>query len=275
MSDYTRIASAIEFIAENATAQPSLDEIAAHVHLSPYHFQRLFSRWAGITPKRFLQVLTLERAKVLLADSQPLLHVADAVGLSSASRLYDHFIHLEAISPGEFKQGGAGLTIEHAVHDSIFGDAFIAVTPRGICRLAFIDTGERDAQLAVLRRQWPQAELREDVERTRPFIDAIFAGGFPADRPLSLLVSGTNFQINVWKALLRIPPGAYASYGQVAAAAGRPGAARAVGMAVGANPIAFVIPCHRVIQQNGALGGYRWGLTRKRAIQAWEAARQP
>ncbi|MEW7865151.1 methylated-DNA--[protein]-cysteine S-methyltransferase [Aeromonas diversa] len=273
MSDYARIAAAIAFITSQVERQPHLDEIAAHVHLSPFHFQRLFSRWAGVTPKRYLQVLTLERAKVLLQESRPLLDVADTLGLSSGSRLYDHFVQLEAVTPGEYKQRGAGLTIAHAVHDTPFGRAFIALTPRGVCSFSFQDGAEPDEALIALGRTWPLAQLEEDLPRTQAVIDAMFDGAKTPDRPISLHVSGTNFQISVWKALLQIPPARVVSYAQVASAVGNPKAARAVGLAVGANPVAFMIPCHRVIQQNGRLGGYHWGETRKQAIHAWEAAR--
>jgi len=273
MTDYQRIAAAIDFIAGRVNSQPALHEIAAHVHLSPYHFQRLFCRWAGVTPKKFLQVLTVERAKQLLDEARPLLEVSDSLGLSSGSRLYDHFVQLEAVTPGEFKLGGAGLTIEYAVHDTPFGKAFIATTPRGVCRFAFLDSAEPDEPLRGLREQWPHALLRENRRGTRAVVDSMFGEARRAARPVSLHVSGTNFQVSVWKALLQIAPAKVASYAQVAGAIGRPASARAVGQAVGANPVAFLIPCHRVIQQSGKLGGYHWGLTRKQAIHAWEAAR--
>jgi AraC family transcriptional regulator of adaptative response/methylated-DNA-[protein]-cysteine methyltransferase len=273
MSDYERIAQAISFINSRVDRQPTLNEIAAHVHLSPFHFQRLFSRWAGVTPKRFLQVLTLERAKQLLSESMPLLEVSDSVGLSSGSRLYDHFIQLEAVTPGEYKTGGIGLTIEYGVHGTPFGNVFIAITPKGVCKLAFLQDDEIDEHLAELCKTWPYAEMHANRQSTLEVIDAMFGGEIRSNRPLSLHVSGTNFQASVWKALLAIPPGTVASYAQVAAAIGHPNAARAVGLAVGANPVAFLIPCHRVIRQSGKIGGYHWGETRKHAIHAWEAAR--
>lgn len=273
MSDYARIADAIRFIASQVARQPTLDEIAAHVHLSPFHFQRLFSRWAGVTPKRYLQVLTLERAKALLQESRPLLEVADTLGLSSGSRLYDHFVQLEAVTPGEYKQRGAGLVITHGVHDTPFGQAFVALTPRGVCNFSFLDDQAPQTPLAALVQSWPEAELREAPSRTQGVIHTMFDTNKKADRPISLHVSGTNFQISVWRALLQIPPAKVVSYAQVASAVGNPKAARAVGLAVGANPVALMIPCHRVIQQNGKLGGYHWGETRKQAIHAWEAAR--
>ncbi|MBI3526044.1 MAG: methylated-DNA--[protein]-cysteine S-methyltransferase [Betaproteobacteria bacterium] len=273
MTDYERIAAAITFIVDQVNHQPTLQEIAAHSHLSPFHFQRLFSRWAGVTPKRFLQVLTLERAKQLLNESKSLLEVSDTLGLSSGSRLYDHFVQLEAVTPGEYKMAGAGLKIEYAVHDTPFGPAFIATTPRGICSFAFLERGKVAEHLSGLQQEWPHAQLRENRLPTLAVIKAMFDEEKSSDRPVSLHVSGTNFQVSVWKALLRIPPAAVVSYSQVATAIGRPGSARAVGLAVGANPVAFLIPCHRVIQQSGKLGGYHWGLTRKQAIHAWESAR--
>ncbi|WP_454009194.1 bifunctional transcriptional activator/DNA repair enzyme AdaA [Aeromonas sp. Marseille-Q7275] len=273
MSDYARISDAIAFIASQVARQPTLDEIAAHVHLSPFHFQRLFSRWAGVTPKRYLQVLTLERAKALLQESRPLLEVADTLGLSSVSRLYDHFVQLEAVTPGEYKQRGAGLVIDHGVHDTPFGQAFVALTPRGVCNFSFLDDQAPQTPLAALAQRWPAAELRDAPSRTQSVIHTMFDGSKTPDRPISLHVSGTNFQVSVWRALLEIPPAKVVSYAQVASAIGNPKAARAVGLAVGANPVALMIPCHRVIQQNGKLGGYHWGETRKQAIHAWEAAR--
>lgn len=275
MTDYERIAKAIEFIADRVDRQPTLEEVAAHLHLSPFHFQRLFSRWAGVTPKRFLQVLTVERAKRLLAEAKPLLAVSDALGLSSGSRLYDHFVQLEAVTPGEFRLRGAGLVIRFAVHETPFGPAFVAMTPKGICHFAFVDGGDIDGRLAALRAQWPLADLLEDGRSAQAAVRAMF--GEPGHRepgvPISLHVSGTNFQVSVWKALLNIAPATLASYAQVADAVGRPKAARAVGQAVGANPVALLIPCHRVIRESGELGGYHWGGTRKLAIQAWELAR--
>ncbi|MBU2833799.1 bifunctional transcriptional activator/DNA repair enzyme AdaA [Acidithiobacillus ferriphilus] len=275
MTDYVRIADAIDFIARRVDSQPTLNEIAAHLHLSPFHFQRLFCRWAGVTPKRFLQVLTLERAKQLLSESRPLLEVSDSLGLSSASRLYDHFVHLEAVTPGEFKMRGRGLTIEYAVHDTPFGKAFIAITSKGICNFSFLDGAETDEHLTGLHKKWPNAMVHENRQQTLAVIRAMFCGKMKLDRPIpiSLHVSGTNFQISVWKALLQIAPATVASYSQVATAIGHPSSAKAVGLAVGANPVAFLIPCHRVIQQSGKLGGYHWGETRKQAIHAWESAR--
>ena len=272
-ADYDRIAQAILFITTRADKQPTLVEIAAHVNLSPFHFQRLFSRWAGVTPKRFLQVLTLDRAKMLLRESKPLLDVSDTLGLSSGSRLYDHFVQLEAVTPGEYKRSGDTLSIQYGVHNTPFGSVFVATTNRGICKLAFLESGTQDLHLTDLRTTWHNADITEDHNSTLEVVTRMFAGQRQWDRPLSLFVSGTNLQINVWRALLQIPPGSVTSYANVAAAIGRPRSARAVGLALGANPVAFLIPCHRVIQQSGKLGGYHWGENRKHAIHAWESAR--
>ncbi|MCT2532418.1 methylated-DNA--[protein]-cysteine S-methyltransferase [SAR92 clade bacterium H231] len=272
-SDYQRIAQAIEFINANAKQQPSLENIAAHLHLSPFHFQRLFSQWAGVAPKKYLQILTVDRAKQLLAQSKPLAEVSDSVGLSGSSRLHDHFVQLEAASPGEFKAGGAGMEIRYSVIGGPFGDAFIAVTPRGICKLSFLSNNNIEQQIVDLNAQWPAAKLVNQASETTQMVEALFAGKQTINGPLSLYVKGTNFQINVWRALLQIEPGCINSYAQVAAAVGKPRAYRAVGTAIGSNQVAFFIPCHRVLQQSGQIGGYLWGETRKHAIHAWESAR--
>lgn len=273
MNDYERIAKAIQYVANGVTDQPTLHEMAAHVHLSPHHFHKLFSRWAGVTPKRFLQVLTVERAKRLLRSAKPLLEVSAAVGLSSGSRLYDHFVTLEAITPGEYKLRGAGLRIEYAVHDTPFGSAFVGMTERGVCKLSFLGPNGMEGELRDLAQRWPRAQFIHSNQATATLMKQMFDADGTTDRPLSLLVQGSNFQVNVWKALLRIPAGAVTSYSEVAAAIDRPAAARAVGHAVGQNPIALLIPCHRVIRQSGSIGGYRWGENRKHAIHAWETAR--
>jgi len=273
MTDYERIAKAISFINETVNEQPTLEQISAHLHMSPYHFQRLFSRWVGVTPKKYLEILTVERAKILLSESKPLLEVSESLGLSSGSRLYDHFVKLEAVTPGEFKKRGKGITISYGVHSTPFGDVFIALTPRGVCKLSFIDCEGASTHLNDLIRHWPMAEIQEETKITYQVVQSIFFDESKLDRPLSLHVVGTNFQVSVWRALLQIPHGSVVSYSQVAEALGKPNASRAVGAAVGANPIAFVIPCHRVILQNGKLGGYRWGETRKHAIHAWESAK--
>lgn len=272
MSDYDRIAQAISYINTRVHEQPTLEEIAAHLHLSPFHFQRLFGRWAGVTPKRYLQILTVERAKQLLAESKSLLEVSDALGLSSGSRLYDHFVQLEAVTPGEYKKCGAGLAIDYGVHLTPFGNVFIAVTPRGICKLVFMDDDNIDVHIQALQGVWRHSSIKENTRSTALLVKMMFDRKVKLDRPLSLYVSGTNFQISVWKALLQIPPGSLASYSQIACVIGQPRAARAVGTANAHNPVAFLIPCHRVIQQSGKIGDYHWGTVRKQAMHVWETA---
>lgn len=274
MSDYSRIEKAMIYMSEHVTRQPSLDEVAAHVHLSPFHFQRLFCRWAGTTPKRFLQALTLERGKRMLDDAHSLMEVSHSIGLSGSSRLHDHFVTLEAVTPGEYKSKGQDLIIEYGFHATPLGKMFVAVTRRGICRLAFVDYSCADQMLAELGKDWPKGTLVSSDQSTNYVIEALF--GEPAERrrgSISLHVAGTNFQLAVWRALLRIPPARLASYSQIASALGCPKASRAVGNAIGANPIALLIPCHRVIQKSGALGGYRWGLAKKQMVQTWEQLR--
>jgi AraC family transcriptional regulator, regulatory protein of adaptative response / methylated-DNA-[protein]-cysteine methyltransferase len=274
VSAYATISAAIDYIASHRHQQPGLDDIAAHVHLSPFHFQRLFAQWVGVSPKRFLQVLTVEQAKQQLSRSRPLLDISEAVGLSSGSRLYDHFVTLEAATPGEVKNQGAGLEIYWDCGETPFGHAFIATTPRGICKLAFLDADYTGAHcLAELERDWPAASLAAKPGLTENLLNPLFSQATTADKPLSLYVKGSNFQVQVWKSLLRIQSAEFASYGDIARYLGKPGSARAVGGAVGSNPVGLLIPCHRVIRETGELGGYRWGEARKRCIHAWEAAR--
>jgi AraC family transcriptional regulator, regulatory protein of adaptative response / methylated-DNA-[protein]-cysteine methyltransferase len=268
--DYRRIEQAILFLDERFPAQPGLEEVAASVGLSSFHFQRLFKRWAGISPKRFLQFLTLDYAKRALQESESVLEATYAAGLSSPSRLHDLFVAAEAVTPGEFRKKGAGLRIQYGFHPSPFGECLLARTERGICALFFVLHENRKETLADLRRRWPAAELVEDAEATKLLLKNIFNG---RSNKVPLDLHGTNFQLQVWQALLEIPPGAVAPYEKIAARAGKPRATRAVGTAVGQNPIAFLIPCHRVIRKVGAIGNYHGGVTRKRAILAWEAAR--
>jgi AraC family transcriptional regulator of adaptative response/methylated-DNA-[protein]-cysteine methyltransferase len=270
-SDYERIETAIRFIEDNAAEQPSLEEISGHVGLSPFHFQRLFRRWAGISPKRFLQFVTVEHAKELLAGASSVMDTAYEVGLSGPARLHDHFVALEAVTPGEYKSGGAGLEIVYGVHDSPFGEVFLATTDRGICGLRFVD-GDLEQAVGWLGNLWPGAHLDEDKVGTRTVARQVFEDSDSAE-PIPVLVKGTNFQVAVWKALLRIPAGQLVAYEDVARSIGRPSASRAVGSAVGANRISYLIPCHRVIRSSGALGGYAWGSPRKRAIIGWEVSR--
>jgi AraC family transcriptional regulator of adaptative response/methylated-DNA-[protein]-cysteine methyltransferase len=254
-----------------------LRDVAATVGLSEFHFQRLFSRWAGISPKQFLRVQTLEFAKDRLAESRNVLEAAWDSGLSGGGRMHDLFVTIDAVTPGEYQSGGAGLEIAAGFHATPFGEALLGVTQRGIVALSFT-AGDREAVLAELRKRWPAATITMSAEETGPLVDQIFAGweregGFSALAPLRVLVKGTNFQTKVWQALLRIPAGHLASYEDVARLVRSRDAARAVGAAVAANPVAYLIPCHRVIRTTGALGGYHWGVDRKRAMLAWEAGR--
>jgi AraC family transcriptional regulator of adaptative response/methylated-DNA-[protein]-cysteine methyltransferase len=269
--DYTRIEQAIRDLEANFQRQPELAEIAASVHLSEYHFQRLFTHWVGISPKRYLQYLTKESAKSWLKASASLLEAAYASGLSGPGRLHDLFVSCEAVTPGEFKHKGEGLQIAYGIHPSPFGECLLAVTERGICSLMFVQDGNQAAALADFRHDWQKAELSADPDRTRPLLEQVFSTSRGGSLPLHLL--GTNFQIKVWEALLRIPPGALTTYTTVAQSIGRPSAARAVSNAVAHNPIAYVIPCHRVIRESGEMGGYRYGIPRKRAMLEWETAR--
>lgn len=272
--EYGRIARAIRFLTENRERQPSLEEVARVVGSSPWHFQRTFLRWAGVSPKRFLQFLTVEHAKERLEAAASVLDAALEAGLSGPSRLHDHFVALEAVTPGEFKSAGEGLEIVHGTAVSPFGTVFLAATSRGVVHLAFPEGGESATEETRVARAWPAARLRPDPAVAQRLTERIFSLGAPTRRePISVLVRGTNFQVQVWKALLRIPSGELTTYGRLAQAVGRPGAARAVGGAVGANPVAFLVPCHRVIAAQGGLGGYRWGTERKRALLAWEGAR--
>ncbi len=272
--DYARVEQAIRFLEENDHRQPSLKEVAESVNLSEYHFQRLFTRWVGISPKRFLQFLTKERAKELLENSRDVLQVAYETGLSGPGRLHDLFVACEAVTPGEFKQRGQGLAITYGFHPTPFGECLVAVTERGICHLAFVGPDGRQLALDALTSRWHNAKLVQDTAGTRPVVQQIFAW-YAGQSPtrLQLYLSGTNFQIKVWEALLRIPAGAVASYEDIAARIGRPSAARAVSNAVAHNPIPVIIPCHRVIRKGGDLGGYHYGTARKKALLGWEAAR--
>lgn len=270
--DYQRIAQAIAFIQQNHLSQPDLATVAQHVHLSEYHFQRLFTKWAGISPKRFLQYLTIEYAKSRIAQTESLLDLTLNVGLSSPGRLHDLFVKLEAMSPGEFKLGGAGLKIQYGIHDTPFGQSLLALTPRGICNLNFLHPSSEQHAEQMLSLEWKNAEITRDQFATRAICEQIFSPDRDK-KPLTLLVKGTNFQIQVWRGLLKIPFAGMATYQSVAEMIGRPTAVRAVGNAVGNNPIAYLIPCHRVIRESGKLGGYRWGLERKTAILGWEASR--
>ncbi len=267
--DYRRIERAIGWMDANFLARPSIGDIAAVAGLSPAHFSRLFRRWSGLSPARYLNRLRLVRAERDLLDGASVEQAAWAAGLSGAGRLHDLFVTVEAVSPGEFKSGGGGVELRAGSGDTPFGRAFVARSDRGIVELGFLgERSETDAR-ADLGRAWPGARIVEDP-RAGDVLDEIFAAG---GGKRVLHVRGTNFQQQVWRALLAVPPGETTDYGSLAAAVGRPGASRAVGNAVGANPVAWLIPCHRVLRRNGELGGYRWGPDRKRAMLAWECCR--
>ena len=267
--DYTRIEQAICYIEANVLRQPTLTEVAAHIGLSEYHFQRLFTRWAGVSPKRFLQFLTKEYVKQLLDHSSNLLDATYAAGLSSPGRLYDLCVQTEAVTPGEYRSKAAGLEIAFAFHPTPFGECLLGLTSRGICCLAFVDDDHPSA-LENLRRSWPYAVLTEAPARTAPVIDRIFSP--LSTTPIPLHLRGTNFQVKVWEALLRLPTGGVTTYQALAEQVGSSRAARAVGNAVAHNPVAWLIPCHRVLQKTGLFGNYRYGPIRKKAILGWELA---
>ncbi|MFN3232421.1 MAG: bifunctional transcriptional activator/DNA repair enzyme AdaA [Alphaproteobacteria bacterium] len=270
---YTTIERALRHIAAHQTEQPSLAELAAEAGLSESHFQRVFKSWAGVSPKQFLKHLTLQAAKERLKQSESLLDAAYDVGLSGPGRLHDLFVTLEAMTPGDFKRAGQGVDIHYGFHDSPFGECLLAVTDRGICGLGFVGEGGRIAALEDFRRRWPAARFIERSCETASLMPEIFATGanVPAGR-LALAVPGTPFQLKVWQGLLNIPSGRLSTYGALAQRLGMPkGAARAVGSAVGANPVSWLIPCHRVIRETGAVTGYHWGTGRKLAMLGWEA----
>ncbi len=269
--NYRRVEKAIGYLLQNSRSQPSLEEVAAQVHMSPFHFQRVFSDWAGISPKKFLQFITLGELKKELAETRNLIDAAERVGLSAQSRVYDLFVRLEAVTPEEYRTGGKGIGIRYGFHDTPFGPCCIAYTARGVCSLRFTSAARRDA-VAEIRRRWENADLTPDQEGTEKIVRRIFEW-HPHGRPLNVLVKGTGFQVKVWEALLKIPFGSVASYRTVARSIRHPDAVRAVGAAVGANPVAYVIPCHRVIRSGGIIGDYHWGSERKAAIIGWERAK--
>lgn len=271
--DYLRIEQAILYLENHYKDQPGLEAVAANIGLSEYHFQRLFTRWAGVSPKRFLQFLTKEGAKELLDRSENLLDTTHQVGLSSLGRLHDLFVTTEAVTPGEYKSHGAGVTIRYGIHPTPFGKCVIAATERGICHLSFVQTSEGEA-LDQLAADWKQATMTEDYKATAPLIGPIFDLRHNYhSKPLNVHLRGTNFQLKVWEALLQVPAGSVTTYEGIAARIGKPGATRAVGTAVGHNPVAVLIPCHRVIRKVGEFGNYRYGTLRKKALLAREFAR--
>lgn len=273
-SDYARVEHAIHFIQANVRERPRLAEIAAELGLSEFHFQRLFQRWAGVSPKRFLQFLTLEHAKRLLNETRSVLETTNELGLSGPSRLHDLFLSLERLTPGEYKNGARGLTVRWGIEDTALGPALIAAVDRGLCGVSFITGGDERVALRELAQRWPQAKLEPDPAAVKGYAKALRARmQGRAGEPLSVVLKGTPMQLKVWEALLRIPPGGVATYGDVAKWAAIPKAARAVGHAVGLNPIAYLIPCHRVISASGVFGAYRWGAPRKVAMLGMEMSR--
>jgi AraC family transcriptional regulator of adaptative response/methylated-DNA-[protein]-cysteine methyltransferase len=272
--DYNRIADAIRFFSANVKAQPGLDEVARQVHLSPFHFHRMFRQWAGVSPKQFLQYLSVEYAKeILKTTGSSLFDTALETGLSGTGRLHDLFIKLEGMTPGEYKNGGAALDINYSYADTPFGKMIVASTPKGICHMAFADTGERVA-LDHLTGQFPNARFNQVVDRVQQNALFVFAQDWSKLDEIKLHLKGTDFQLKVWETLLTIPTGGLLTYADLAGKAGHKGASRAVGTAIGNNPVAFLIPCHRVIRATGEIGQYYWGAVRKNAIIGWEAARR-
>jgi AraC family transcriptional regulator, regulatory protein of adaptative response / methylated-DNA-[protein]-cysteine methyltransferase len=270
--DYEMVRHSLAFLTENWREQPSLEALAEKSGVSPHHLQRLFTRWAGLSPKAFLQAITIDHARELLRDSASILDTAYEVGLSGPGRLHDLFVTHEGMSPGLYKAKGKGLSIRHGFHDCPFGRALVMVTGMGLCGLAFANQGEERSALADMMSRWPEAEYVADTEATAPYAARIFeTGNWTPDQPLRIVFIGSDFEIRVWETLLRIPLGKASTYSAIAAHVGKPSAARAVGTAVGKNPISFVVPCHRVLGKSGGLCGYHWGLTRKRAILGWEA----
>jgi AraC family transcriptional regulator, regulatory protein of adaptative response / methylated-DNA-[protein]-cysteine methyltransferase len=272
LQDYERVREVLSHLTDNWREQPSLEDLAKPVGLSAEELQRLFTRWAGLTPKAFLQALTLDHARVMLKNSASILETSLELGLSSPARLHDLFVTHEGMSPGAYKSKGEGLTISYGFHPSPFGVALVMITEHGLCGMGFNDVGGEAASLADMKRRWPNAAYLENAALTLPYATQIFASEkWKANQPLRITFIGSDFEIRVWESLLKIPMGQAVTYGDLAASIDKPKAARAVGAAVGRNPISFVVPCHRVIGKSGNLTGYHWGLTRKKAIIGWEA----
>ncbi|CAG1014827.1 MAG: methylated-DNA--[protein]-cysteine S-methyltransferase [Rhizobiaceae bacterium] len=274
--DYEIVRKVIEKISLDYRDQPSLDDLAAAVGETPTALQKLFTRWAGLSPKAFLQAVTLDHARRLLDQGMPLLDAAFEVGMSGPGRLHDLFVTHEAMSPGDYKTRGAGLTVRYGFHVTQFGIALVMVTDRGLAGLAFADPGGERAALDDMTGRWPNAAYVEDIAATAPYAGRIFdPARWRSDQPLRVVLIGTDFQVRVWEALLKIPMGRACTYSAIASGIGMPKASRAVGAAIGANPISFVVPCHRAVGKAGALTGYHWGITRKRAMLGWEAGQAP
>lgn len=270
--NYNRVAEAISYIQQNFKQQPDLDMVAEKVHLSPYHFQRLFTDWAGVSPKKFLQYISVEHAKSILKEQQStLFDAAFETGLSGTGRLHDLFVNIEGMTPGEFKNGGATLAINYSYAETPFGNVLVASTPKGICYMAFAENEQNG--FADLQQHFPNAQYKQMVDLLQQNALYIFTHDWKKISQVKLHLKGTAFQLKVWETLLKIPMGQLTTYGQIAGEIKKPGASRAVGTAIGSNPVAFLIPCHRVIQSTGLFGGYMWGPTRKTAIIGWEAAK--
>ncbi|EJO69196.1 bifunctional helix-turn-helix domain-containing protein/methylated-DNA--[protein]-cysteine S-methyltransferase [Leptospira kirschneri] len=273
MNHYQKIAEAIQFIQKNATSQPELDEVAKSVNLSPFHFQRLFTEWAGVSPKQFLQYVTLQNAKSILSKPQnTLFDAAFETGLSGTSRLHDLFVKIEGMTPGEFKNGGENLRIRYSFQKSVFGSYLIASTEKGICNLFFYDIPEKQI-VSELKEQWDRADIIEQTDENQNRVIRFFDKTLNGNEKIKLHLKGTEFQIKVWEALLKIPEGQLSSYSDIANWIGQESASRAVGTAIGKNPIGYLIPCHRVIKSTGGIGEYRWGSERKMAMIGWEASK--
>lgn len=275
-SDYSTVCQVIELLTEDYRAQPELGDLAARLGQSPTQLQKTFTRWAGLSPKAFLQAVTLDHAKRLLGqEGLPLLEASLELGLSGPGRLHDLFVTHEAMSPGEWKGRGAGLAIRYGFHPSPFGHALVMITDRGLAGLAFADTGGEEACFRDMADRWPNAHFIEDSTATAAYAARIFEpASWTSDQPLRVVLIGSDFQVRVWESLLKIPLGKAVTYSHIAQDIGQPTASRAVGAAVGRNPISFVVPCHRALGKSGALTGYHWGLTRKRAMLGWEWAKR-
>ena len=270
-TNFSRIAEAIDYIKDNFKTQPGLEEVAEKIHLSPFHFQRLFTEWAGVSPKKFLQYLTIEHAKKMLKENQAtLFETAFETGLSGTGRLHDLFINIEGMTPGEYKNGGENLSINYSFAESPFGNILVASTPKGICHIAFADDEKK--ALEMLQKTFPNADYKQMVDLVQQNVLYIFTHDWSKLNQVKLHLKGTEFQLKVWETLLKIPMGQLTTYGNIAKQLQQPNAARAVGTAIGDNPVAFLIPCHRVIQSTGVFGQYHWGGTRKTAMIGWEAA---
>lgn len=268
--DYSRIAKAIEYLQENFKDQPDLDTIAEKVHLSPFHFQRLFQEWAGVSPKKFLQYISVEHAKQLLKTEATLFDATYKTGLSSTGRLHDLFVKIEGMTPGEFKKGGESLSINYSYHSSVFGDVLIASTYKGVCYMGFVDN--KESAFKELKDRFPNATYKNETDSFQWKALNVFDSDWNKPEEIKLHLKGSEFQLKVWESLLKIPNGSLSTYGKIAQNIDRSKAARAVGTAIGSNPVGFIIPCHRVIKSSGIIGGYMWGSIRKTAIIGWESA---